>query len=292
MKQIYIKKSMLRDKDISDSAFLIIAALQPYSNSKNDLLITTEFLCYLIYNREVTKTESTYISNGLKELIDKNIIVLKQMITKNQYVCDVTGLFINKGDFFVTVSYDEMRNILSIDSKTDKPKLFRYFCCIVSCFNYSKNLEERYRGKICGVSIDTITDLPIRTAIRYNEILEDNKFIFIFRYEDVLRNNDRFVKIPNTYSRYEDMELCKDYAVYYQSQYGWNHMQETKSLTLLNANKNRALGQKYVQLCKGKKYDKETIKDIYNWVIEWNSNPEHSNCQKDLSVFEEIKKEN
>ena len=61
----------------------------------------------------------------------------------------------------------------------------------------------------------------------------------------------------------------------------------------------RGLAQKYTALCRGKAYDLKTIKEIYEWAINWNkkqktlydeeiskgNTPEL--LEKDLSIFDE-----
>lgn len=280
MKKIYIKKKYLEDESISDSAFTIMAALQPYSNNKNDILLTAEYLAYLVFKREATRKESYIIKAGFEELIESEIIKVNHKFNKSQYVCDITNLYFGQNkEYFVTIDYDELHKIMNIETKSDKFKIFRYFVSIVGCFNLSTNIDEKYRGKVCGYAIDVINELiPKRTAIRYNEILEENKIIYIHRSDDILLylDTNEIKRIINTYGRYEDRALVEEFALKYQNDYGWNHIKQKRKSENEEANRNRALGQMYKNYNNGKQYDPETVKKILQWAIK---------KEKDLTVF-------
>lgn len=280
MKRIYIKKKYLEDVFLSDYAFTIMAALQPYSNSKNEMLLTAEFASYLVFGRVATRKELYIIKAGLEELIEADIIKVNCELTKSQFVCNVSSLYFEQGtEFFVMVDYEELHKIMNIETKSDKYKMFRYFVSIVGHFNLSESIDKKYRGKVCGYTIEDINELiPKRTAIRYNEILEENKLIYIHRSDDILYNGEfnEFKRIVNAYGRYEDQELIEEFASKYQNDYGWNHIKERKKSEHEVANKNRALGQKYKNYVNGKQYDKETVEEILQWAIK---------KEKDLTVF-------
>lgn len=280
MKNIYIKKKYLEDESISDSAFTIMSALQPYSNNKNDILLTAEYLSYLVFKREATRKELYIIKAGFEELIESEIIKVNYNLGKSQYVCDITNLYLgNNTEFFVMIEYEELHKIMNIESKSDKFKMFRYFVSIVSHFNLSTNIDEKYRGKVCGYSIDVINELiPKRTAIRYNEILEENKLIYTHRSDDILFNSDsnEIRRIINTYGRYENKDLVEEFASKYQNDFGWNHIKKKKQSGIETANRNRALGQMYKNYNNGKQYDPDTVNEILQWAIKKG---------KDLTVF-------
>lgn len=280
MKSIYIKKKYLEDESISDSAFTIMAALQPYSNNKNDILLTAEYLSYLIFKREATRKELYIIKAGFEELIESKIIKVNYDLGKSQYICDITNLYLGKNtEYFVTIEYEELYKIMNIETKSDKFKMFRYFTSIVGCFNLSTNIDEKYRGKVCGYSIDVINELiPKRTAIRYNEILEENKLIYIHRSDDILFDSDsnEIKRIINTYGRYENKDLIEEFALKYQNDFGWNHIKKKKKSETETANRNRALGQMYKNYNNGKQYEPEIVEEILKWAIKKG---------KDLTVF-------
>lgn len=280
MKKIYIKKKYLEDEILSDCAFTIMAALQPYCNNKNDMLLTAEYVSYLIFGREPTRRELYSIKAGLEELIEHKIIKTICKLNKSQFVCDISNLYFAQGtEYFVTIDYDELQNIMNIDNNSDKFKLFRYFVSIVGHFNFSSYVDKEYRGKICAFAINEINELiPKRTAINYNEILEENKFIYIYRFDDIFYNsNDNELKrIINVYGRYENKDLVEDFASKYQEKYGWKHIKERKKSEHKIADRNRALGQYYKNYVNGKEYDEETVEEILQWAIK---------KEKDLSVF-------
>ena len=280
MKKIYIKKKYLEDSFVTDYAFTIMAALQPYSNNRNDMLLTAEYVSYLVFGREATRKELYIIKAGLEELIESGIIKVNYKLNKSQFVCDISNLYFRKGtEYFVTVEYDELHKIINIETKSDKYKLFRYFCSIVGHFNLSGFLDEEYRGKVCGYALNEINELiPKRTAIRYNEILEENQLIHIHRYDDVLYNtiDNELKRIVNVYGRYKDKDIVEKFAKVYEEKYGWDHINERKKSEHKVADRNRALGQYYKNYINGKEYDKETVEEILQWAIK---------KEKDLTVF-------
>ena len=280
MKKIYLKKKYLEDSFLTDYAFTIIAALQPFSNNRNDILLTAEYISYLVFGRDATRKELYIIKAGLEELIESEIIKVNKKINKSQYVCDINNLYFSQGtEFFVTIEYEELHKLMNIETKSDKFKLFRYFCSIVGHFNFSDSIDKKYKGKVCGYALDVFNELiPKRTAIRYNEILEENKLIYIHRSDDILYHTDvnEFKRIINTYGRYEDKELVEEFAAIYENSYGWKHTKERRKSEATEANRNRALGQMYKNYNNGKEYDEETVNEILQWAIK---------KEKDLTSF-------
>ena len=280
MKRIYMKKKYLEDVFLTDYAFTIMAALQPYSNNKNNILLTAEFISYLVFGRVATRKELYIIKAGFEELIDAEIIKVNCELTKSQFICDISSLYFEQGtEFFVMIDYKDLHKIMNIETKSDKYKMFRYFVSIVGHFNLSESIDKKYRGKVCGYAIESINELvPKRTAIRYNEILEENKLIHIYRFEDILYNSEfnELKRIVNVYGRYEDKELIDEFAKEHQNHYGWNHIQERKKSEHEVANRNRALGQLYRNYVDGKQYNEETVDEILQWAIK---------KEKDLTVF-------
>ena len=300
MKQIYIIKKILEDDSLSDNAFCVWAALQPWSGIKDDLLFTISYIGYLIYGREITRTETDFVQQGFKELIDRGVIRVNAVLKRSEYVCNIQGLYFEQGtEFFVTVSYDELRKVMNIPTRSNKGKLFRYFVSVVGHFNQSKHVDKEFRGRICGISLESMNRLiPKKTAICYNNLLTDYKLLYIFRSEDIIITDTEITRVANCYSRYEDKDLCIKFAVNYQSWYGWNTKKSLRKMDLDNANRSRSLAQKYNNLCKGKEYDIETVRDIYQWAVNWNrthiaiykdelskgNSPDL--IQKDMTVFE------
>ena len=304
MRDIYIVKRILEDKRLSDRAFCIWAALQPFSHNKMDLLFSIDYIGYLLYGKMPSRKESMKVQDGFDELVSSGFIKINQKIGKNEFLCDVTGLYFERGsEYFVVITSDELNTIMNLDTKTDKFQLFRYFVSLVGCFNHSSKLEEEYKGKVCGIALNNVNSLiNKRTAIRYNELLEQNHIIYVFRFEDILLSktfDNEITRIPNAYSRYKDKDNCIKFAIHYQNNYGWNNLKERKTSDIANANKSRGLAQKYTALCRGKAYDLKTIKEIYEWAINWNkkqktlydeeiskgNTPEL--LEKDLSIFDE-----
>ena len=276
--------------------------MQPFSHIKMELLLSVAFIGYLMYGRAVNRTEAAAIKKGFEELVASGDIRVAAELGKSEFACDLTGMYFEAGtEYFVVVDSDEMRRIMNIDTRSDKAKLFRYFVSVVGCFNLSSKLEPEYRGKVCGVSIESMNSLiPMRTAVRYNEILEQNKILYIYRSEDILIKDGDITRIPNTYSRYEDREIAMKFAINYQEHYGWTSLHDKKKSSQIKANNSRSLAQKYHNLCKGNQYDMLTVREIYEWAQNWNRaqkgiyDEERSRgydgvlCQKDMTVFKQF----
>lgn len=302
MKDIYIIKKILDEHRLSDSAFCVWAALQPYSNVQMDLLLSVSYLGFLIFGREPTRTEEKTLKKGFHELIEHGHISVRQILKKGEYVCNVRNLYFEQGsEYFVVVTYDELHKIMNIQTKTNKEKLFRYFVSVVGCFNHSQNVDEEYRGKVCGISLENINALiPKKTAINYNEILEANELLYVYRSDDVLLFSNGMKRIANSYSRFEDKGLCVKFVMNYQNNYGRAHSKERRKSELDKANISRSLAQKYNNLVRGKQYDIETVREIYSWAVEWNQTQERiyedelskgyaaELRQKDMSVFKKF----
>lgn len=300
MKDIYIIKKILEERELSDSAFCVWAALQPFSNVQMELLLSVPYLGFLIFGREPTRAEEKVIKNGFHELIECGDISVSQTLKKGEYVCNIRNLYFEQGsEYFVVVTYDELHKIMNIQTKANKEKLFRYFVSVVGCFNHSKNVDVEYRGKVCGISLESINALiPKKTAINYNEILEINELLYVYRADDVLFSKNGMKRIANSYSRFDDKDLCIKFVTYYQSNYGWNRSKERRKSELNKANASRSLAQKYNNLVKGKQYDIETVSDLYQWAVEWNQTQKKIYAeeiakgnapelrQKDMTVFE------
>ena len=65
MKDIYIVKRILNDESISDNAFVVWSALQPLCNN-DDLLLSINYIGYLIYGRKPKRNEHDNIHEGFK----------------------------------------------------------------------------------------------------------------------------------------------------------------------------------------------------------------------------------
>ena len=143
--------------------------MQPFSHIKMELLLSVAFIGYLMYGRAVNRTEAAAIKKGFEELVASGDIRVAAELGKSEFACDLTGMYFEAGtEYFVVVDSDEMRRIMNIDTRSDKAKLFRYFVSVVGCFNLSSKLEPEYRGRVCGVSIESMNSLiPMRTAVRY-----------------------------------------------------------------------------------------------------------------------------
>lgn len=308
MKKIYVVKSITNNREISDEAVGVWAVLQPYAQGKDCIqIVTAKFLGWLLYGRDVTRKEKDGISKGFKELIKLGYITIVEKLD-NEYICDLSKLYFQqKSEYFTMISYEEIRKIMNLGNKLCRYKILRYFLCIVGAFNNSNDIEAEYRGKVTALTMSYIDrelmDIPKPTALKYNNLLEKGRLLYIYRFNDITVKNDKVSKIPNVYSRYEDSKICIKYSVQHQNHFGIKSSNIRRKVDKEKADEKRSLAQKYRALCKGKEYDINTIKKIYEYCVEYNENSfkEYNNNlskdftpelnQKNMDVFDKYLEE-
>ena len=107
----------------------------------------------------------------------------------------------------------------------------------------------QYKGKVGGMSLENFEEMiPITkpTIASFNHILEENELFFVIRHKDFYQHKsvdgeNEIREIPNTYSRWKDRKLAKEFA---EEQHGYKYEVTEKGLRTDAANKNRSLGQK------------------------------------------------
>lgn len=210
---VFLKKSILENKDITSEGILAYVGLVVMSNNKLDKIFTNismiEF-ALKITNKDKDRTFKDKIKRGLINLEKNNII---QVISEEEdykandgLVIKLLDLYINtKEERFVIMDMKEIVTILRIkDGKTDTDKLLRYTANVIGSIN---NIDY--------IGFTTIEDLAEMSNVsewiiktKYNKLLEDNKIIYIYRSDKSIRLGDGSIKkINNTYGRYSDKDL-------------------------------------------------------------------------------------
>lgn len=301
---LFIIKRITEDKTLSDNAFAVWCALRSIIQMNiSEYFISYNLISNALYGRVPERKEQIVIKKGYDELKRKGFIKEVCVYTKKEFKADLSKLYFNNSnEYFSDLTDKEMRKIMNIQTTVSNCKLLRYFTCMIGTFNRSDSIEDIYRGKIGGMSLEHFNDLigiSKKTASDYNKILEDNKLLFVIRHKDFLQSvnskgQSQLREIPNTYSRWCDKALAKQFA---ENTHGYIYFHQQKDIKSTKANEKRGLAQKYNAFCKGKEYDIETIKAMYEYCKTWNENQlayhnkqislgyDHELKEKDLSVF-------
>lgn len=272
MKNLFIIKRILQDKELSDEAFTVWCGLRNIMQlNVKEYFVSFNMIAHSVFCRVPNRYELEAIKKGYSELACKGHI--KELIeySKSEHLVDLSALYYEKGqEHFVDLSMEEMHKIMNIDcGKCSKYKLLRYFTCQVGSFNQSADMGA-FKGKIGGMSLDYLTELiPITkpTVITFNEILENNHLLFVIRHKDFYQVKGTYGseirEIPNTYSRWSDRDLAKKYS---ENIHGYKYLVEQKGKRSSVANQRRGLAQKLRHFQDGKEYDIRTIREMYAYA--------------------------
>lgn len=306
MKNLFIVKRITEDKSLSDNAFVVWCALRSImQKNTNEYFVSYNLISDALYGRVPERKEQISIKKGYEELKSKELVKEVLAYTTKEFKVDLSALYFKKGnEYFSDLTDEEMQRIMNIKTSVSNCKLLRYFTCMVGTFNRSNDLDDCYKGKIGGMSLEHFRELigiSKATASDYNKILEENELLFVIRHKDFLQGTNskgqsELREIPNTYSRWCDKELAKQFA---EHTHGYVYFHQQKDIQVAKANHKRGMAQKYIAFCKGKQYDIETIKEMYCYCQDWNANQlvyhneqvklgyEHELQEKDMSVFDD-----
>ncbi len=271
---ILLPQEIIFEKNLSETAIAVYTAIMFLSSKKlkYDCISPRRIGCLMYGDKPSVKNYKSIVF-GLEQLISKEIITVKTSMENNEYMIDFSKLFQNTTSVKIQVYRHEFTSIFNFDTKRDKFKIFKCFLGIVSTFSGSTSLDEQFRYKIGFLPVSYIgkkSNLSYRAVLGYREILAENKLIYIINHEEfwVKRNNlghpypDR---VNDTYSRYVDKDLCVEYDEKNKKLYK-KMLEDEKE----RQNQSRRLTQKYYSFKNGKKYDKETIKELYLYARNWN----------------------
>ena len=227
-RNIYLKNEILDNKNLSANAISVYIALRSvYLNWKDEYYINSDLLYYeLFQDGKVNRYAKTNIKDGLKELIELDLITIAAELSKDSYILNLKGINIPNGDFYTIIESDEILKILTISKGKDSFKLLSYFVRLIKsidgCKKNSKELP--YVGYMSVDHLANISGISKTTLTSYNKILEDNNLIYTYHHDktiSVVENGvTTFAKMPNHYGRYRDKDDIKSYAKEYEK--NWN----------------------------------------------------------------------
>lgn len=234
-------------------------------------------------------------NNGIVGLNSKDILIITQNNNNTDFEVDLSKFNISntKENYYTIVSVDEILKIINSGEKY-RFKILRYFLYLVSTFMCSS--KDKYVPPISHRSGNQmIIDLGfknVKTAYRYNEILQNLGLIYVYKAGDFLevtdKNDIRSIKsISNTYGRYKDKDIIIQEGKNYVEGYGV----KTKELAEIKKSKStRSASQKFNLWCNGKKeYSYDELKKIYTTLVEHNKKYDgiKLDAHKDLTIFKE-----
>lgn len=257
---------------LTPKAVLVALALNVinYKNNRQIEYISVNRICFEL-GLSFDKSNQSQIKQGLKDLERSKLIDILQIINSNEFVVSIDRRIANRSKgYFTKISEDELRLIMGSDFQFDKKVgILKYFIAVLSTFNNSGSLPEKYKGKISSMPLSYIcevADISEKSANRYNESLEELKVLYIYRSTEINHDEKGQISQPtNVYSRYGDSMICDEFARSREE-----HYHADSKVKKEKSDENRSLAQKFKQLQKGKEYDEETMKKIEKYVKDRN----------------------
>lgn len=281
MNNIYLKKSIISDKNLDQNAIGTYMALRSmYIQDKPVRYTSVNELCFELYgNSRYTRYTKEKVTNGLNQLISIGLVNKLQDISKTEYILDLTNLHINstKGtiDYFVVITDDEMHKVFNYQSHIDKFALMKFFSMLIGSISYTTTIKDT-RGAYSDVNnfvgfmpisyLAGVSNICESSASIYLSILEELQMIYVYRHTDLKWNTEtnQISSFVNKYGRFKDKELIEYYAQNFES---FTNVETVKKMQKKkDANYRRSLMQKYRCLCNGHKYDEKTVLEIYSYI--------------------------
>lgn len=265
---ILVSKDTINEHDISNDALCVYAAIYSMSYKQKELFISCTQIERILFKRPGSEKERKGIINGIKELSYFGYIKFIQKYKDNSWYCDVSSIsIIENGKYYMSITIDELQKIMNLG--TIRYNILRYFLILTGTFNISMTNDNKYILSSFPINyLSVISGLSTITINKYNKILKDNKIIYISRRR-TLRNPNKgqtgfLVKWEcNVYSRYENKDMCEKYV----SLNGAVSESDQKKREL---DESRRYIQLYNSMVAGKEYDLDLIKEIYEYIKDWN----------------------
>lgn len=274
---LYLSKDIVSNLEYDNDMIAVYVALKCiYYSERNDMYVSDNMLAYeLTGDTEPTRYFKQHIHNGIEQLAKANIITVINKVGKSEYVIDAAKL--NEDDYFVIITREEVRKIFSIQGKTDKFALLRYFIMMMITINSTDyiadengKVKNRFVGYMPTTYLASLVGIPETIGIDYTAILEQIELIYVYRHNKYLHQDGEIRSICNHYGRYADAKYIKQFAEQYETTSGV--ITNDKQVLQKKGNNSRSLTQKYNALCNGKKYPIDTIYEIWKFTKEHNKN--------------------
>lgn len=160
-----------------------------------------------------SKRQCQRLEEGLKELRDKDILVDVNELNFKVLLAEVNETIPRTKSFWVNVDSNDVRRILDISYQRNR-EVLRYYILFLGLRNNDNKLDKKYKMRFMTHNLMMIaskTDLSTATVAKYNDILEENEIIYIFRR--AIPNEFDPYKKGNVYCLYKDKEITKEYLM-------------------------------------------------------------------------------
>lgn len=301
MDKLFLKTELVTGYTLTQDGVLAYIALRTlidesiplYNKTSSMDCISVNRLAYsLVGEMDYEKALTDSLQRGIYELAGGEWISIRKNLSTNksyEFVLDIEKLWLDtEKDKFTVVYPNDIYKIMTCNEKMDKRiRMLKYYVALVSTFDWSLNSKI---GHMSQEYIAEQADCSVKSCQRYNDILVDMQIIYVYKSNDKVRIYDKLKQIKNCYSRYEDKNLCENYASDFEDENGVEHKIVRTKKNKEQADNNRRLAQIYNRICEGHAddYDQSTIRQVYNYVTNKNKIlQEQINAKYDLPYYRE-----
>lgn len=281
MEEVYIKKAILTDSDLDHSAISTYIALRcMYLQDEPIRYVSVNEMCYKLYgNTTATRSTKEKIVAGLERLLEKELVLQVEQISKSEFVLDLSKLHINseKGskDYFVIVKLDEIRKIMNYPERVDRLAILRFFTMVIGSISYTTTIKDargtygdahNFVGFMPQEYLAEISYVSESSACAYIAILEELQILYVYRHADLKWDSEKkqISSFVNKYGRFENREMIQYFAENYES---FTNIETIKKMQKRkDVNYRRGLMQKYRCFYNGHVYDEATQREMYAYV--------------------------
>ena len=271
--------------------------------------VSIRHIYYLLYRKcDFATNKISALSKGIQELIDNTDLDIQIPKYKNEYLYSTSKLRANtKNGYFISVDTDDIQRIYKIPFRM-KDNVLRYYLFVLSTFLIKKEVylsETDKKSNCIGCMYQKVIreklNISQSAQFTYNDILQnDLHLLYITEYNITYHKKDgTFGSAPSIYGRYED----RDYIEAYVQQKYPQAVEENKKSVM---NRHRSMIMKYNEICRGGKYDRNAIQEVFEYIKQYNTqlnqkieeferqgNKSQADNErkkiKDLTVFEKLK---
>ena len=214
MNILFMKREIIESENLTEKGVAVYIALRRIMQKDiNEYFASYNMIAYQLTG--VGKNKRAMIDSvkdGLQEIIDKNLVSVIEKIGINEFVLELSQIHLNaEEDCFTKIEEEEVHKIFSIEDKTDKFKLLRYFAALVGTFNNAEGYSKvGYMAQDYFISRNIMSKSQIYVATK---LLEDNGLIFVYRSGKMIIDvNGSIKKITNCYGRAKDENFILTFA--------------------------------------------------------------------------------
>ena len=285
---IFLSKKIISDLKLSNNSIGAYIALKKihYSLEKSNYYISINMMLYELFgNNNYNRSAYKHIADGLTGLFRNKLVLITYKITTTEWIVDLSQLVIDtkkdEDNYFTSIREEELYFIMNyaFDSGKrgiDRLSMLRYYINLIGSINYNQGIyidatgrqKNNFVGYMPQEYLYKLSGISKNTLIKFNEILESNKIIYVYHHKKNKQEEDgSYRAVTNHYGRYEDKEDIYKFAIQYEKEKGIaDRLSDTVS------NRHKALANMYRELEKGKgqNYGDDLIREIYNYIHKCN----------------------